>query len=86
MWDSLARTFESLRSDTLLAAASQVAKAPKVWLLGLGLDDGLVRFVRPQLARIRPEVYCMGSQHKPGTPILSACWRTPRPRWWKPWP
>ena len=60
--DSLARTFESLRSDTLLAAASQVAKAPKVWLLGLGLDDGLVRFVRPQLARIRPEVYCMGSQ------------------------
>lgn len=33
--DSLSRTLESLRSDTLLAAASQLAKAPKVWLLGL---------------------------------------------------
>jgi DNA-binding MurR/RpiR family transcriptional regulator len=60
--DSLARTFESLRSDTLLAAASQLAKAPKVWLLGLGMDEGLVRFVRPQLARIRPEVVCLGMQ------------------------
>lgn len=60
--ESLARTFESLRSDTLLAAASLLAKAPKVWLLGLGIDEGLVRFVRPQLARIRPEVYALGTQ------------------------
>ncbi len=60
--ESLARTFESLRSDTLLAAASLLAKAPKVWLLGLGMDEGLMRFARPQLARIRPEVYALGMQ------------------------
>ncbi|HZE92105.1 MAG TPA: MurR/RpiR family transcriptional regulator, partial [Rhizobacter sp.] len=60
--DSLARTFESLRNDTLLAAADLLAKAPRVWLLGLGLDEGLVRFARPQLARVRPDVHCLGTQ------------------------
>ena len=60
--DSLARTFETLRSDTLFAAAEQLAKAPRVWLLGQGLDEGLVRFVRPQLARIRPDVHALGMQ------------------------
>lgn len=55
-------TFESLRSDTLTAAADQLAKAPRVWLLGQGLDEGLVRFVRPQLARIRPDVHTLGMQ------------------------
>lgn len=60
--DCLARTFESLRSDTLTAAAEQLAKAPRVWLLGQGLDEGLVRFVRPQLARIRPDVHTLGLQ------------------------
>lgn len=60
--DSLARTFETLRSDTLLSAADLVAKAPRVWLLGQGLDEGLVRFVRPQLARIRPDVHALGMQ------------------------
>lgn len=58
----LARTFESLRSDTLTTAADLLAKAPKVWLLGQGLDEGLVRFVRPQLARIRPDVHTLGMQ------------------------
>ena len=55
--DSLARTFETLRGDTLRLAAAMVAGAPRVWLLGLGLDEGLVRYVRPQLARVRPEVF-----------------------------
>jgi DNA-binding MurR/RpiR family transcriptional regulator len=60
--DCLARTLESLRSDTLTAAADQLAKAPRVWLLGQGMDEGLVRFVRPQLARIRPDVHILGLQ------------------------
>jgi len=60
--DSLARTFESLRSDTLLAAAEQLVKAPRVWLVGLGVDEGLVRFMRPQMARVRPDVHCLGMQ------------------------
>lgn len=60
--DSLARTFESLRHDTLGEAANRLAKAPRVWLLGVGLDEGLTRFMRPQLARVRPEVFCLGDQ------------------------
>ncbi len=61
--DNLARTFESLRSDTLQAAAELLAKAPRVWLLGTGVDEGLVRFVRPQLARVRPDVHLLGTQN-----------------------
>ena len=61
--DALARTFESLRSDTLQAAADRVATAPRVWLLGLGADEGLVRLVRPALARVRPEVQLLGTQN-----------------------
>jgi DNA-binding MurR/RpiR family transcriptional regulator len=60
--DSLSRTFESLRSDTLQTAVHHLARAPRVWLLGLGLDEGLARHVRPQLARIRPDVHCLGTQ------------------------
>lgn len=60
--ESLARTFESLRSDTLLAAADLLAKAPRLWLLGIGADEGLVRLVRPQLARARPDVQLLGTQ------------------------
>lgn len=60
--ESLARTFESLRSDTLLAAADLLAKAPRLWLLGIGADEGLVRLVRPQLARSRPDVQLLGTQ------------------------
>ena len=61
--DNLARTFESLRSDTLQAAAELLAKAPRVWLLGSGVDEGLLRFVRPQLARVRPDVHLLGTQN-----------------------
>lgn len=60
--DSLARTFESLRGDTLRKAAGLLADAPRVWLLGMGLDDGLVRYLRPQLARIRPDVFLIEPQ------------------------
>ncbi len=60
--DSLARTFESLRSDTLQAAAELLARAPRVWLVGTGVDEGLARFVRPQLARARPDVHLLGTQ------------------------
>jgi DNA-binding MurR/RpiR family transcriptional regulator len=57
--DSLTRTFETLRGDTLREAAALVAGAPRLWLLGFGLDEGLVRFLRPQLARVRPEVFLL---------------------------
>jgi len=60
--DSMVRTFETLRGDTLRSAAGLLAGAPRVWVLGMGLDDGLVRFVRPQLARIRPDVFQLEAQ------------------------
>jgi DNA-binding MurR/RpiR family transcriptional regulator len=60
--DSLARSFESLRSDTLLTAADLLARAPRVWLVGLGADEGLARFARPQFARLRPDVHTLGLQ------------------------
>lgn len=61
--ENLVRTFESLRSDTLNAAAGLLARAPRVWLLGTGVDEGLVRFVRPQLARVRADVHLLGTQN-----------------------
>lgn len=60
--DSLVRTFETLRGDTLRTAAGLLANAPRVWLLGMGLDDGLVRYLRPQLARVRPDVFQLEAQ------------------------
>lgn len=61
--DNLARTFESLRSDTLQAAAELLAKASRLWLLGIGVDEGLARFVRPQFARVRPDVHLLFTQN-----------------------
>jgi len=57
--DSLTRTFETLRGDTLREAAALVAGAPRVWLLGLGLDLGLAHLLQPQLSRVRPEVFLL---------------------------
>ena len=59
--DSLARTFESLRGDVMRSAAERLARAPRLWLLGIGLDEGLARFAWPQLARVRPDVFCLGA-------------------------
>jgi len=60
---SLTQTFESLRSDTLSETAGLLARANRIWLLGLGMDEGLVRYVRPLLARIRPDVFILGAQN-----------------------
>lgn len=57
---ALTRTFEDLRSDRLTAAAELLAEAPKLWTLGLGVDDGLARLARSQFARIRPNVHQLG--------------------------
>ena len=59
---SLTRTFEEMRSDVLADAAEILAEAPRVWLLGLGLEDGLARYARTLLARIRPDVLLLGGQ------------------------
>lgn len=61
--DSLARTFEVTRNDELAVAAERMATAPRVWLLGTGLDQGLVHYLRPLLSRIRADVFCLGTQN-----------------------
>jgi DNA-binding MurR/RpiR family transcriptional regulator len=58
----LTRTFEAMRNDTVAAAADLLAKAPRLWLLGIGPDEGLVRHLRPLLARVRPDVQIIGTQ------------------------
>ncbi|WP_110686932.1 MurR/RpiR family transcriptional regulator [Salinicola aestuarinus] len=60
--DSLARTFEVTRNDTLSKAAETLATAPRVWLLGQGLDQGLTYYLRPLLSRMRTDVFCLGAQ------------------------
>jgi DNA-binding MurR/RpiR family transcriptional regulator len=54
------RTFEELRSDTLRDAVKHLARAPRLWLLGFGGEEGLARSARLMLSRLRPEVHLLG--------------------------
>jgi DNA-binding MurR/RpiR family transcriptional regulator len=54
---NLTRTFEELRSDSLNRAAEQVATAGRVWIAGLGIENGLAKHLRILLSRIRPGVH-----------------------------
>ena len=56
----LTRTFEELRSDRVREIAATLAEAPRVWILGLGSEDGLARHARLLLARIRGDVQLLG--------------------------
>ncbi len=57
---NITRTFEEMRPDTLEAATDLIAEAPRVWVLGLGLHEGLARYARLQLARLRHGVLLLG--------------------------
>ncbi len=57
---NLTRTFEELRSDRLTRAAELLGEAPRVWLLGLGAEEGLARYARLLLARLRHNVMMLG--------------------------
>ncbi|MEZ5477265.1 MAG: MurR/RpiR family transcriptional regulator [Thiolinea sp.] len=57
---NLTRTFESLNTELLHNIALLIKKAPKVWFLGLGTEEGLARYGRSLLARLRPDVNLMG--------------------------
>lgn len=54
---NLTRTFEELRPDVLNAAAEQIAGAGRVWVAGLGIENGIARYLRILLTRIRPGVH-----------------------------
>jgi DNA-binding MurR/RpiR family transcriptional regulator len=57
---NLTRTFEELRSDRLNQAADLIKDAPKVWLLGLGPEEGIARHGRLLLSRLRHDVMQIG--------------------------
>lgn len=50
---NLTRTFEELNSSRLTTAARLIADAPQVWVLGIGLEEGIARYARLLLARLR---------------------------------
>lgn len=54
---NLIRTFEELRSDVLNQAAEQLSAAGRVWVAGLGIENGLAQYLRTLLARVRPGVH-----------------------------
>jgi DNA-binding MurR/RpiR family transcriptional regulator len=53
---NLTRTFEELNSSRLMDAAKLMAEAPRVWLLGIGLEEGLSRYARLLFSRLRNHV------------------------------
>lgn len=57
---NLTRTFEELRSDKLSEAAELIADAPRLWILGLGLEEGLARHARVLFSRLRHNVMLLG--------------------------
>jgi DNA-binding MurR/RpiR family transcriptional regulator len=59
---NLTRTFEELGSDRLELVGELLHEAPRVWLLAMGLEEGLARYGRLLLSRARPDVQLLGGQ------------------------
>jgi DNA-binding MurR/RpiR family transcriptional regulator len=57
---NLTKTFEELRSDKMREAAEALREAPRVWVLGLGAEEGFARYARLLLARLRHSVMILG--------------------------
>jgi DNA-binding MurR/RpiR family transcriptional regulator len=57
---NVTKTFEELGSDKLTAAAEMIADAPRVWFLGFGMEEGLARYGRLLMARLRHNVMILG--------------------------
>jgi DNA-binding MurR/RpiR family transcriptional regulator len=57
---NLTRTFEELRSDRVREAADLIAAAPRLWVLGLGAEEGFARYARLLFARLRHSVMILG--------------------------
>lgn len=56
---NLTRTFEELNPSRLTSAARLIAEAPQVWVLGIGLEEGIARYARLLLARLRHGVHLL---------------------------
>lgn len=58
---NLARTLEALRPDVIAEATEILADAQRVWVVGLGTEEGLARYARLILARVRHDVRLLGA-------------------------
>jgi DNA-binding MurR/RpiR family transcriptional regulator len=57
---NLTKTFEEMRSDKVRKAAELIGSAPKVWILGLGTEEGVARYARLVFSRLRHDVMILG--------------------------
>ncbi|AJY45480.1 MurR/RpiR family transcriptional regulator [Martelella endophytica] len=57
---NLTRTFEELRSDKVRKAAEMIGRAERLWVLGLGEDEGFARYARLVFSRLRHSVMILG--------------------------
>ena len=57
---NLMKTFEEMRSDKVREAAELIAEAPRVWILGLGTEEGVARYARLMFSRLRHSVMFLG--------------------------
>ncbi|MBX9455341.1 MAG: MurR/RpiR family transcriptional regulator [Rhizobium sp.] len=57
---NLTKTFEEMRSDKVREAAELIAAAPRVWVLGMGSEEGFARYARLLLSRLRHSVMILG--------------------------
>ncbi|MGR6429690.1 MurR/RpiR family transcriptional regulator [Rhizobium sp. PAMB 3182] len=57
---NLTKTFEEMRSDKVREAAELISAAPKVWILGLGTEEGVARYARLLFSRLRHDVMILG--------------------------
>lgn len=57
---NLTKTFEELRSDRVREAAELIEAAPRVWVLGLGAEEGFARYARLLFSRLRHSVMILG--------------------------
>lgn len=61
--DNLRRSFEEMQPETLRNAARLIQSAPRLWCLGHGSDGWLAAYARQLFARLRPNVFVLGSNH-----------------------
>ena len=57
---NLTKTFEEMRSDKVREAAELIAAAPRVWVLGMGSEEGFARYARLLFSRLRHSVMILG--------------------------
>ncbi|MBE0559499.1 MAG: MurR/RpiR family transcriptional regulator [Ochrobactrum anthropi] len=57
---NITRTFEALRSDKMREAAELIAEATRVWVIGLGDEEGFARYARLLFSRLRHSVMLLG--------------------------